>query len=273
MCRWLVYQGPEIYLSTLLFKPRRSLVHQSRQAQMAPTTTNADGYGVGWYGLRPQPGVVRDVRPAWNDENLQQVATQVRSRLFFAHVRATTGTSIQRSNCHPFCYDCWLFQHNGAIEGYGRLRRRLDCAIDEALFPAMEGSTDSERMFLLALTFGLREDPPRALARMVGFVEEAAREEKIVHPVQMTVAVTNGECVWAVRYSSEGASRTLYVGDHVEALREIEDSVEERLPEDSVLILSEPLDDVGERWRPVPESTLLVVEKGEISTYDFVPES
>lgn len=273
MCRWLVYQGPEIYLSTLLFKPRHSLVHQSRHAQRTLTTTNADGYGVGWYGLRPEPGLVRDVRPAWNDENLHQVATQVRSRLFFAHVRATTGTSVQRSNCHPFRYDRWLFQHNGAIEGYGRLRRRLDCAIDEAFFPALEGSTDSERMFLLAMTFGLRDDPPKALARMVGFIEGAAREEGIDDPVQMTVAVTDGDCVWAVRYSSGGASRTLYVADHVAALREIEADEEEPLPEGSVLVLSEPLDDVGERWRPVPESTLLVVDKGEVSTYDFVPEA
>lgn len=272
MCRWLVYQGPEIYLSTLLFKPKHSLVHQSLEAQQAPTTTNADGYGVGWYGVRPQPGVIRDVRPAWNDENLQQVATQVRSGMFFAHVRATTGTAIQRSNCHPFCFDRWLFQHNGAIEGFEQIRQELDCAIDPALYSGLQGSTDSERMFFLALTFGLREDPPGALARMVGFVERTAEKAKIQNPMQMTVAVTDGEGIWAVRYSSEGDSRTLYVAEETEALRHIEDGEEESLPADSVLILSEPLDDLCNRWTPVPEASLLVVESGECSMYDFRPE-
>lgn len=271
MCRWLVYQGPEIFLSTLLFKPRHSLVHQSREARQTTSTTNADGYGVGWYGGFPEPGVVRDVRPAWNDENLQQVARQVRSRLFFAHVRAATGTAVQRSNCHPFCCGRWLFQHNGEIEGFDRIRRRLDCAVDPDLFAAMQGSTDSERMFFLALTFGLREDPPRALARMVGFVETAAREQGIADAVQMTVAVSDGERIWAVRYSSAHDSRTLYVGREVEALRAIEHPAEEPLHEDSVLILSEPLDDVGERWHLVPESTLLVVEDGEVASYPFEP--
>jgi glutamine amidotransferase len=33
------------------------------------------------------------------------------------------------------------------------------------------------------------------------------------HPIQMTVATTDGSSVWAFRYSSEGKSRTLFRPD------------------------------------------------------------
>ncbi len=36
----------------------------------------------------------------------------------------------------------------------------------------IEGTTDSEVFFYLALTFGLEDDPPTAVARAVGFIEE-----------------------------------------------------------------------------------------------------
>ena len=52
------------------------------------------------------------------------------------------------------------------------MRRDLLLAIDPALFPAIEGSSDSEVLFHLALTFGLEDDPLTALELMVGFVEE-----------------------------------------------------------------------------------------------------
>src|SRR5215207_3339612 len=54
----------------------------------AKTGTNGDGFGLGWYGERPEPGLFRDIRPAWSDENLKSLSVQVRSPLFFAHVWA-----------------------------------------------------------------------------------------------------------------------------------------------------------------------------------------
>ena len=41
----------------------------------------------------------------------------------------------------------------------------------------------------------------------------------IVYPVQMTVATTDGESVWAFRYSSEGKSRSLFYSTDVAKLR------------------------------------------------------
>ena len=69
--------------------------------------------------------------PAWNDANLKSLSHQIRSSLFLAHVRASTGTATARQNCHPFSNEQWMFMHNGQIGGYDRLRRTLESMIDD----------------------------------------------------------------------------------------------------------------------------------------------
>ena len=69
------------------------------------------------------------MRPAWNDSNLRALAAQIETRLFLAHIRATTGTEVQRSNCHPFQHDQWLFVHNGEINGFHQVKRDLVLAM------------------------------------------------------------------------------------------------------------------------------------------------
>jgi glutamine amidotransferase len=86
-------------------------------------------------------------------------------------------------------------------------------AVEPSLFGDVAGSTDSEALFYLALTFGLEEDPIRGLERAVGFVEATARSHGIEHPVQMTIGVSDGVRLWAVRDSSETRSRTLFVSE------------------------------------------------------------
>ena len=66
------------------------------------TTTNGDGFGVGWYVDDPPPGVFRAVGPAWSDRNLRELAGYVASPLFLAYIRASTGMAVQQTNCHPF---------------------------------------------------------------------------------------------------------------------------------------------------------------------------
>lgn len=270
MCRWLAYMGPAISLDTLVMKPEHSLVAQSLNAQRNIIAVNGDGFGVGWYGGNRYPGVFRDTAPAWHDENLRHLAAQVCSPLFFAHVRASSGPDVQRTNCHPFQYDNWLFQHNGAIGGFDRLKRMLDQAIDPGLYPLVRGSTDSERMFFLALTFGLRDDAPAALCRMVEFIERARSEADVQDPARMTIAVSDGARIFALRYSSFRDSQTLYHSRNIHALREVGGECEEMSP-DAVIVLSEPLDDISEHWEEIPESTLLVVESDNIEVMPFEP--
>jgi predicted glutamine amidotransferase len=273
MCRWLAYSGTPIRLEELLVKRDRSLIDQSLHARMGATTTNGDGFGVGWYDGSESPRVYRSVHPAWNDRNLREVAAGISSPLFFAHIRASTGTAIQETNTHPFRFGKWLWMHNGLIREFHRVRRELVLAVDESLYPSIEGTTDSEAMFFLALTFGLEDDPIAAVERMVGLVEQTGHRHGVEHPIQMTVATTDGERIWAFRYSSEGDSRSLYYSTRLDALKAMYPESEElaRLSDETRVIVSEPLGDLPGAWNPAPESHVGIVQSGADELRPFTP--
>ncbi len=271
MCRWTAYQGSPIYLEELLFKPENSLIRQSLQARVSETVTNGDGFGVGWYGTRDFPGVYKDVRPAWNDSNLRALASQIESSLFLAHVRATTGTEVQRSNCHPFQYGNWLFVHNGVLKGLNKIKRDLVLAIDPEFFPCITGTTDSELMFYLALSFGMAEDVAGGLARMAGFIEQTSQRHGIDHAVQMTLGISDGHSLYACRYSTEGRSRSLYHSASSAAIEELGPEAG-RFSSETRAIVSEPLNELAESWEAVPESSFLTITGGDVSCQPFAPE-
>jgi predicted glutamine amidotransferase len=268
MCRWLAYSGPPLRMSALLTQPDHSLIDQSRHARQNVATTNGDGFGVGWYGTESTPGLFHDTHPAWNDSNFQHLSEHIRSGLFLSHVRAASGTPVQNTNCHPFAFENWLFQHNGSVPEFSRLKRQLMLDVDPDLFPHIGGSTDSESVFFLALTFGLRDNPSAALARTVGHIEQARRAAGIESPFYFSACTTDGRRLWAVRYSSGNDSPTLYHSRHIHALRDIHGTYEP-LPEGAVIVLSEPLDEMTDHWEPVPESSLLVVDGGEATITAF----
>ena len=110
--------------------------------------------------------------------------------------------------------------HNGYVAEFATVKRDLMLAVDESLFAQIQGTTDTEVVFNLALTFGLADDPPSAVARAIGFVEATGRKRGIQYPFQGTISVTNGQQVWSFRYSSEGKSRSLFYTRDVPSLRE-----------------------------------------------------
>ena len=274
MCRWLAYSGSPILLEELLYKPEHSLIDQSLHSRLGVETTNGDGFGVGWYGPDAQtPAVFHSIEPAWNDRNLREVAGHVQSPLFLAHIRASTGTAVQQTNCHPFRHDRWLWVHNGLVRDFHRVKRELALAVDESLYPQMEGSTDSEMLFYLALTFGLEENPPAAVERMVGHVEEVGHRHGTEHPIQMTIGTTDGSSVWAFRYSSEGKSRSLYYSADMRSVREMypERPRLQEASDETRIIVSEPIVDLPGAWNEVPESSYGVVRDGEDELHEFRP--
>jgi predicted glutamine amidotransferase len=274
MCRWLAYSGSPILLDELLYKPNHSLIDQSLHARLGVETTNGDGFGVGWYEANTDtPAVFRSIEPAWNDRNLREVAGHVKSPLFLAHIRASTGTPVQQTNCHPFRYGRWLWVHNGLVRDFVHLKRELALAVDESLYSFIEGSTDSELLFYLTLTLGLEDDPPGAVERMVSLVEKAGRRRGIEHPLQMTIATTDGQSVWAFRYSSEGKSRSLYYSTEMRTVRELypERPRLQEVSDETRIIVSEPLVDLPGAWNEVPESSYGLVCEGEDELHAFRP--
>ncbi|MCX7313702.1 MAG: class II glutamine amidotransferase [Hyphomicrobiales bacterium] len=275
MCRWIAYTGGPVYLEELLFKPKHSLIDQSLAARSGATTTNGDGFGVGWYGSGTAPGLYKGVQPAWSDDNLLDLASQIKTPMFMAHVRATTGTAVQRTNCHPFRYDNWLFQHNGAIREFKRVKRDLILAISPALFSEISGSTDSEIMFYLALTFGLRADPIGGVERMIGFIESVGKKHSVPHPLQMTLAILDGRTLYAFRYSSERNSRTLFHSADAATLRQRFPSVS-HFSDDTRAVVSEPLgaiENAGEAWVEIPEASAVTISAGKVKIVGLQPHA
>ena len=247
MCRWIAYRGEPVYLEQVIIKPGHSLVHQSLHAHEGKTETNGDGFGVGWYGERAEPGLYREVRPAWSDENLKSICAQVRSRLFFAHVRAATGTPTSRANCHPYAHGEWMFMHNGQVGSYAHLRRRIENLIPDDLYEGRFGTTDSEAMFLAALSRMPGSDPVTAFASVLADVKRLMGESGVHDPLRFTSALTNGRDVYAFRWACDAKAPTLYW---------------RRDGSSDLCIVSEPYDDDRSYWNPIPQGSVLVAREG-----------
>jgi predicted glutamine amidotransferase len=247
MCRWIAYRGETIALEHYVTAPAHSLVEQSMRALESTASTNGDGFGLGWYGEHAEPGIYREVRPAWSDENLRHLCRHIRSHLFFAHVRATTGSAVTRPNCHPFVSGQWMFMHNGVIGEWPRIRRAVEAMVPDELYSSRLGTTDSEAVFLAIMGAGGIDDPigatERVMTRLTELVSAGGRKD----PLRFTSAMTDGKDLYAFRYAANDNANTLYF----------------RAAGDNVVIVSEPLDKDRSIWTPVPTNHMLIARAGE----------
>lgn len=257
MCRWASYIGKPILLEQIVASPSRSLITQSRRSLQAETEINADGFGVAWYGEHPEPGLFRDVLPAWSDPNLSSLVHHVRSGLFLAHVRASTGSASSRNNCHPFVCGRWCFMHNGQVGGFDGFRQRVEMMIDEKLYCWRKGATDSEALFLVAMSEGLENDPKGAMARAIGRLEALSRDRGVEPHMRATLSFSDGQTIYAVRYASDDHAPSLY----------------HRLAFGGTgrIVTSEPLDIEDPKWSPIPSGSFLKASRDGIEFEEFAP--
>ncbi|MEO9528845.1 class II glutamine amidotransferase [Roseibium sp.] len=256
MCRWAAWSGAPKYLEEVICDPAHSLIDQSRNALSCKMPVNADGFGVAWYGDQETPCLYKDVRPAWSDPNLLQIARHIRSGHFLAHVRASTGTATTRDNCHPFTHQRWSFMHNGQVGGYGKLRRRLDNMIPDDLFHNRTGGTDSECLFLVALAYGLDRNPRAAMVRAIFEVEALSRTEGSAPHMRFAAGWSDGKTLYAARYASDRFAPTLYY----------------RVYDTGVMVVSEPLDEARDCWQEVPQGHMIEVRDGKVRQMAFLSD-
>jgi predicted glutamine amidotransferase len=246
MCRWIAYRGQTTSFEPYVTEPEHSLIAQSIRALESTAGANGDGFGLGWYGEHPEPGLYRETRPAWSDENLRYLCRHLRSHLFFAHVRAATGTAVTRQNCHPFACGRWMFMHNGFVGSWNRLRRKVEQLIPDALYPSRSGTTDSEAVFLAIMGAGLDRDPIGATARVLRSLRDLVNEEGKRERMRFTTAIANGRDLYAFRFAENDAANTLYFRESA----------------GQVIAVSEPFDKEDD-WIEVPEDHVLVARASE----------
>ena len=247
MCRWLAYIGEPRLVEDFLYEGSHSLCEQAQHSHKAKLGVHGDGGGLGWYGKPAEPGLYRDAGPAWADPNLRNLTRVLESRIFFAHVRASTGAPNLIVNCHPFRSGKLLFMHNGQIGGFRRLRRRLFAKLTDSGFDSIVGGTDSEVLFQLMISNGLHDDPEFAIRRTIEEVEALRRAEGIKEAFRATLAVTNGNVVHVLRWASDNAAPSLYLNR----------------TQSGALAVSEPLDEDISNWWAVPANSLLLIKYGD----------
>ena len=243
MCRWISYLGEPTLMHDFLYEGDRSLCAQAQHSHKAKLGVHGDGGGLAWYGNQECPGLYRHAGPAWADPNLRELTSQIEARLFFAHVRASTGAPNTFVNCHPFRYGKWIFMHNGQIGGFSELRRDLLQRLSDEAFDALQGSTDSELMFALMISAGLRDDPGNVIRETISMIEEMRQRRNISEPFRATFSIADGKSIWAVRWASDAFAPSLY----------------KRELACGVTLASEPLDGKASDWTEVPANSFVTI--------------
>jgi len=246
MCRWLAYIGEPRLIEPFLYDGPRSLCEQAQHSHKAKLGVHGDGAGLGWYGSPDEPGIYRDAGPAWADPNLRELTRVLESHIFFAHVRASTGAPNVNINCHPFRSNNIMFMHNGQIGGYRKLHRRLLAMLSDECFNALVGGTDSELLFQLMITNGLRTEPVSAIRKTIVAVDALRRSACIKEAFRATIAISDGSIVWALRWASDEHVPSLFL-NHAPS---------------GALAVSEPVDEDPSSWTVVPENSLLCLTLG-----------
>ncbi len=276
MCRFTLYMGPPILLSSLLLEPEHSLIRQSTHSLEREEPLNGDGFGVGWYApeYSNEPAVFRSITPAWNNRNLHNLTRVVRSSCILAHVRAATQSSgVNEANCHPFRFNKYLCMHNGDIGNFRKVRRKLLESVCDEAYSNVYGSTDSEHFFAVFIDELLKrsvhnlDDMADSLSAAIYRIDELVRAYGDAEPSYMNVAIADGQRAIISRYTndSEYAPESLYyfTGDLYRTVGEHTDG------ELSVIVSSEQLsNDI--QWQEVAENQIVKINYGQAPTFTSI---
>ena len=270
MCRFLCYMGPGILLSELLYRPQNSLIRQSFQSKERKEPLNGDGFGVGWYAQTSEtPCVFTSITPAWSNENLLRLSQHVETPCFFAHVRAASpGMKVSEFNCHPFQYGRYLWMHNGTIQGFWQIRRRLRESLPDELYNSIQGTTDSEHAFAVFLSLVGNADRSaselgEALAATVLQLEQWTAESETELASYYNFAITDGRSLAVIRYVSDPALEPASLYYSAKGRYQCVNGESQLLdcpPQDrSIVVSSERLNDNKSDWKRVAPNHVLTV--------------
>ncbi|KAK2079339.1 hypothetical protein QBZ16_003030 [Prototheca wickerhamii] len=246
------YGVDPILVADVVLWPARSIIKQSYDARERKNDSNlphhlvygnlnGDGFGIGWFpsmaptrrGLSSDPCVFTSITPAWNNENLNRLATKIESRMVFAHVRAAyPGMPVSEQNCHPFQWGRYLFMHNGVVAGFMQLRRHVLALLRDEAYNAVQ-SFHSDSAVCFALFLDRLPDMRaaqgagailKALEETISLIRQLQREHGVRGNSLLNFCVSDGVNLVATRYASSP-------DDEPASLYYAEGSAYERSPE------------------------------------------
>ena len=271
MCRFFAYKGNPVLLKDLLITPGHSILKQSYEAKERKEPLNGDGFGIGWYNyaIDKSPAVFKEITPAWSNRNLMELSSKIVSGQIFAHVRAATeGLSVNELNCHPFKYKNLLWMHNGKVNAFIRIKRRMLDEIQEHFFERIEGNTDSEYAFALFLSI-LNPDQNACYTH-----------EDMVHALRLTIkkiielnkgfdgysslnfAVTDGTNFVFSRHTNNPDKNppTLYYTYGKEfTIQGTQIKITDKTGQNFFMVASEAVDNQNEEWFEIPKNHIFSI--------------
>ena len=273
MCRLLAYLGTPVIIDKLLYQPKNSLVNQSIHAKEIEEPLNGDGFGIGWYvpELHAEPGTFVSVNPAWSNRNLRKLAPRIKTECFIAHVRAASVGEVSESNCHPFQYRQFLMVHNGGVENFARIKRRIRQPLSDELYNWIKGQTDSEHLFAYLLHHLLSENQGevspeavmRAFEKTFSTLKVMMIDEGIHDPAYLNMVITDGNFFVGTRYTTDPSCEPLTLYHSEGARYVVEDGISflasPRDDDQAVLIVSEKLTEES-YWTAIPPNHFVVVD-------------
>lgn len=273
MCRFALYLGPPITISSLVTEPEHSIIHQSFHSRERDEPLNGDGFGVAWYApdLDADPALLKDVTPAWNNENLRQVARVTRSECILVHIRAASpGLPVNYLNCHPFAWQNFAFMHNGDVAGFREVRRQVGQRYSDEIFSMVRGTTDSEHLFGL-FAERLRDHSVEVDVHIMADALAGAIDDMMAHvngvdtdeTTYLNLAVTDGSRAVVCRYVDDPSCRAHSLYFNCGARYRCVDGICEMQPatgDGAVLVASEPLSSNGD-WQKVPANHMLMIDE------------
>jgi glutamine amidotransferase len=124
-------------------------------------------------------------------------------------------------------------------------------------------------MFHLALTLGLEENVPKAIAEMVKVVEQTARDKNVEPGIWMTLGISDGKSLWGFRYGTDGRCPTLYCSPSLDELLLLNPDIDGRFGDFAVCLVSEPIGNYEDAWHLLPENSMIEITNQTISRSAF----
>jgi glutamine amidotransferase len=151
-----------------------SLVHADN-ALSSQSIKHPDGWGVAYY-REDTPHLIKSTERAFDDHIFHKVSGVVSSDTVVAHLRKATQGNLSILNSHPFQYGTGVFAHTGNLKTFDRYKSKLISRIDPELQKFVLGSTDSEIIFYLLLTFIKKRQALSDINIHLGKLKDATEE-------------------------------------------------------------------------------------------------
>lgn len=175
-----------------------------------PSSQNRHGYGVG-YAHGGDVLLQRRPQTVGQSVDLAQMAGEIRSNAFVAHVRRAEVGGLKFENTQPFRFGPWLFAQVGTLPGGEAVYDAARALLPDSISRNLAGETDAEAFFHLFLARLADEGisprqwavEPAQVSRILGQTLTAWRllcsPEVRETPPAIAAIVTNGQSFFVLR--------------------------------------------------------------------------